>query len=499
MSAHTTPGEPGDERPTLERYRLLSQHARDIVLFVRPDGRIGEANDAAVAAYGYSRDELLCLTVFDLRDPATTGDVPAQMLQADSRGITFETRHRRKDGSTFPVEVSSRGAEVSGERLLLGIVRDASERQQAQAALRDSEERYRDLFENANDVIYTLDLEGRLTDVNRRAEETFGYSRAECLGRSVLTVIPPEQHARMFEALRRKLGGEGSPTTYELEVIGKDGRRVPLEVSSRLIIRDGRPVGIQGIARDVSERKRAEAALREADRRKDEFLAVLAHELRNPLAPIRHAVEALRLLGQGEQAAQARGLIERQVTHLARLVDDLLDVSRIARGKVLLRPRRLDLAALARAAVEDHRPLLEAAGLSLATELPAGPVWAEGDPTRLTQMVGNLLHNAVKFTDAGGRVSVRLEAVDGQAVLSVRDTGVGMDEDILRRLFEPFSQADRSIARSRGGLGLGLALVKGLAELHGGGVAAASAGPGLGSELTVRLPLAGPPDAPPGA
>jgi PAS domain S-box-containing protein len=622
MPANDPNGQPvpaGDQR-LLEPYRLFSQHARDIVLFIRADGSIVEANDAAIIAYGYNRQEILSLTIFDLRDPATSHLVSGQMLQADSRGFTFETVHRRKDGTTFPVEVSARGAEVAGERLLLSIIRDITEREKVERELRESEARYRDLFENANDIIYTLDLEGRITSVNRRAEETFGYTRVECVGRNVAELIPAEYHARMHEALRQKLAGEASPTVYELEMIARDGWRIPLEVSSRLIERDGQPVGIQGIARDISDRRRAEQALRqseerlrlaldagrcgvwdwnipenrvtwseriyefhglvpgtfggrvedfsrlihpedapgiseairraveegdpyseefrivrpsgevrwisthgrvlregdrpvrmlgatidvterraaeealrEADRRKDEFLAMLAHELRNPLAPIRNAVEVMKLIGPADpELEMTRNMIERQVTHLARLVDDLLDVSRITRGKVLLRTQRLDLTALSRSVIEDHQSLLEEAGLKVAVELPRIPLWLEGDPTRLAQVVGNLLHNAVKFTDSGGGVTISLglEPATTTAVLSVRDTGIGMEPGLLGRLFEPFSQADRSLDRTRGGLGLGLALVKGLVELHGGTVRANSAGVGKGSEFVIRLPLA---------
>ncbi len=548
------------------------------------------------------------------------------MFQADNTGITFETVHRRRDGSTFPVEVSSRGADIAGERLLLSIIRDTTERERTAAALRESEARYRDLFENANDIIYTLDLEGRITSFNKRAEQAFGYTLAECLGRNAAELVPPEHHDRMREALRQKLTGAATPTVYPLEIVCKDGRRLPLEVNSRLIVRDGQPVGIQGIARDISERLRAEHALREseerlrlaldagrcgvwdwdmasdrvtwsehifefhgltpehfrgrvedvmaqihpedvagvvaatrraveerqpfsqefrivrptgevrwiathgrvlydagrpvrmlgatidvterraieealrqADRRKDEFLAMLAHELRNPLAPIRNAVQVLRQHGTpGPEAELVRDIIDRQVAHLARLVDDLLDVSRISRGKILLRQERLDLVPLVRTAVEDHRAMLEAAGLTLTAELPERPLWLAGDPTRLAQVVGNLLHNTRKFTDPGGRVTVRLTAADSRAELTVCDTGIGMDADMLSRLFEPFSQADRSLHRVRGGLGLGLALVKGLVEMHGGTVRASSRGPGQGSEFTVTLPLSQAPPRPEG-
>ena len=242
----------------------------------------------------------------------------------------------------------------------------------------------------------------------------------------------------------------------------------------------------------MTERRTTEEALKEADRHKDEFLAMLAHELRNPLGPIRNAVQVLKLLGPPHrEQAQVCGMIERQVTHLARLVDDLLDVSRISRGKILLRKVQLDLVPLVRTAVEDHRSLLEGTGLKLSGDLLEEPLWMIGDPTRLAQVVGNLLQNANKFTDAGGNVTVRLRAdlESGTAVLTVQDTGIGMEADLLGRLFEPFRQADRSLDRSRGGLGLGLALVKGLVELHGGSVRSASAGLGLGSEITITLPL----------
>jgi PAS domain S-box-containing protein len=230
---------------------------------------------------------------------------------------------------------------------------------------------------------------------------------------------------------------------------------------------------------------------READRRKDEFLAMLSHELRNPLAPIRNAVSVLRLRGaDAETVAWARDVLERQSGHLTRLVDDLLDASRITRTKVRLRRERVDLAGLVRATCDDHRADLGAAGLALEVEAQPGPVWVAGDRTRLAQVLGNLLANAAKFTDRGGRVTVRLTAADGRAEVAVSDTGVGIEPAMLPRLFEPFSQADRSLERSKGGLGLGLALVKGLVELHGGEARAASDGAGRGATFTFWLPLA---------
>ncbi len=233
-------------------------------------------------------------------------------------------------------------------------------------------------------------------------------------------------------------------------------------------------------------------SIQDADRRKDEFLAMLAHELRNPLAPIRNAVQLLRLAGASEpDQRQAGDLIDRQVTHLVRLVDDLLDATRIARGKVALRKQRCDISAIVREAVEDYRPLFAGSGLSLQTDLPAEPIWVDGDPTRLSQVLINLLNNARKFTDRGGRVAVALAAeADGRTVaLRVQDTGIGIESKMLSTIFDVFVQADRSLERIRGGLGLGLSLVKGLVDLHGGQVLAHSAGLGHGAQFVVRLPV----------
>jgi CheY-like chemotaxis protein len=217
---------------------------------------------------------------------------------------------------------------------------------------------------------------------------------------------------------------------------------------------------------------------------------MLSHELRNPLAPVLTGLHVAREAADAPTRDQALAAAERQTRHLARLVDDLLDVSRITRGKVEIRREPLDLARLVRTAAEDRRPLLEQRGLALAVEAPEAPVWVEGDPTRLVQVVNNLLDNAAKFTDPGGRVDVRVAVGDdpAEAWVTVRDTGIGIEPEMLPRLFDVFAQGDRSLERTRGGLGLGLSVVKGLVDLHGGRVEAASAGPGRGSEITVRLP-----------
>jgi PAS domain S-box-containing protein len=308
----------------------------------------------------------------------------------------------------------------------------------------------------------------------------------------------------LLQAVARDAGHLEALRKLEL----KSGMIVPLAARGRVLgtislgtAESGRRYGPEDLALAEELAHRAAVAvdnarlyrdLRDADRRKVHFLAALGHELRNPLAPIRNALHLLRQGGHDPDTfAWACAVADRQLRHLTRLVDDLLDVSRIGSGKVQLRPEARDLVGLVRAAAEDHRPLLEDAGLALEVRLPAGPVWARADGTRISQIVGNLLHNAAKFTDRGGRVTVGLEVGgDRRAVLRVCDTGIGIDPEMLPHVFETFAQADRSLDRTRGGLGLGLSLVKGLVELHGGEVRAASAGVGQGAEFTVWLPLA---------
>src|SRR5262245_34606857 len=244
-------------------------------------------------------------------------------------------------------------------------------------------------------------------------------------------------------------------------------------------------------AADLIERLRMEEALNEADRRKDEFLATLAHELRNPLAPIRNALELLRR-GSGDATLieKARSMMGRQVGQMVRLVDDLLDISRITRGKLQLRKERVELADILNAAVETARPLIEASAHELTVTLPSQPVPVQADPTRLAQVLANLLNNAAKYTEKAGHIWLTAERRGGEAVVSVRDTGIGIPAEPLPRLFEMFSQVSSALERSQGGLGIGLALVKGLVEMHGGRVEARSGGVGSGSEFTVTLPVA---------
>jgi signal transduction histidine kinase len=234
-------------------------------------------------------------------------------------------------------------------------------------------------------------------------------------------------------------------------------------------------------------------ALREADVRKDEFLATLAHELRNPLAPLRHGLDILRKRPDGSDATEIRNMMDRQLVHMVRLIDDLLDVSRVTQGKVELRKERVELAEIVRSAVEVSRPWIDSAGHSLTVDLPSGPIWIEGDLTRLAQIVGNLLNNAAKYTPEGGQIRLAVQGTDDMAVISVSDNGVGIVTGMQSKVFQLFTQVDNHLDRARGGLGIGLALVKQLVDMHGGTINLESAGEGRGTTFHVRIPRASPP------
>ena len=305
-------------------------------------------------------------------------------------------------------------------------------------------------------------------------------------------LLHPDDVARAEGDVRRAL--ETGDYFSEFRVVWPDGSVHWLETRA-VVLKDGhdRPVRIVGVNMEITDRKKQELQLREADRRKDEFLATLAHELRNPLAPVRYAVELLRGSGDDKLKDRALGIIGRQIDQMVRLVDDLFDMNRISQGKVRLRPERVELNAVLQSALELVEPQIQSQAHDLTVTLAPEPTYLDADATRLAQVVSNLLNNAAKYTEKGGRIWLTAERQGQEAVVSVRDTGIGIAAEHLPRLFQMFAQATPALERSQGGLGIGLSLVRGLVELHGGRVEARSAGLGCGSEFIVHLPVAAEP------
>ena len=360
------------------------------------------------------------------------------------------------------------------------------------ALLQQSEERFRLLVEGVKDyAIFMLDPEGYIVSWNAGAENIKGYKAAEIMGRHFSCFYPPDKVAQGWPAQELRLAKAHGRFEDEGWRVRKDDTRFWANVViTALYDKEGVLRGFAKVTRDMTERKRFEA-LEAAGKQMNEFLAMLAHELRNPLAPIRSAVNVMRIKVLDDPDLQwCRNVIDRQVAHLAQLVDNLLDVNRVINGKITLQREPVELAIVIARAAESSRPLLiDARQQTLEISLPPEPVWVEGDPTRLSQVVLNLLDNAARYTPEGGHIWLTAGKEDGKAVVQVSDTGSGISPDLLANIFELFTQGARTLDRSEGGLGIGLTLVQRIINLHGGCIAAFSEGTGRGSEFTFQLPL----------
>lgn len=654
-----------DEATVRERdvlFRRLIDDIREYAIYtLDPQGHVTSWNLGAERIKGWTAEEVIGQhsRMFFGEDDRRSGKVERELAAAAQNGRSEDEYWSiRKNGVLFYAHVFITALHDDNGKLrgFTKVVRDVTER-------RESEERYRNLFEYANDIVYTQDLQGNFTSLNRAGEVITGYTREEAMGMNMGVLLSPEDLETARQRIARKLE-DGAPTRYELVIITKRGQKVSLEVNTRLIYREGKPVGVMGIARDITERKRAEgtqrflsdatsivassldyettlasvarmavpviadwctvdvldedetikrlavahvdpskvewahdlqrryppdanaevgvpnvmrtgkselypdipdemltaaaldaehlqimrevgftsamivplvahgrtlgaltfisaesgrhygaddlalaenlagrAALaidnahlyrtaRQANRLKDEFLATLSHELRTPLTSILGWAHLLRA-GQlsEENAAGALETIQRNARAQAQLIDDLLDVSRIITGKLRLDVQQVDPGDLIDAAIESVRPAASAKGVRLQKVMDTKPVRVAGDAARLQQVVWNLLSNAIKFTPKDGRVQVRLEHVDSNIQITVSDTGAGINPEFLPHVFDRFRQADQTTTRQHGGLGLGLAIVRHIVELHGGTAQAESRGPGHGSTFTIRLPV----------
>jgi PAS domain S-box-containing protein len=378
--------------------------------------------------------------------------------------------------------------------MVIGLfARNLAARQRAADVLHAERERFRTTLTSIGDAVVVTDAQGRITLLNPVAQTLTGWGD-EAVGQpleAVFRIVNEATREPVENPVSRviRLGTIVGLANHTV-LIAKDDRELSID-DSGAPIRDarGRIVGVVLVFRDITERRGSERALEDADRRKDEFLAMLAHELRNPLAPIRNAAHTLGLLGPGDDRVRwVSGVIERQVELMTRLVDDLLDVSRITSGKVTLQREPVSVRTVLAQAVEAARPSADSRGQALEMDVPEDAGWVDGDPARLVQAVGNLLDNAIKYTEQDGRIWLRARVEADEVVIVVEDTGAGIDPELLPHVFDLFIQADRSLERKQGGLGLGLTLVRRLVEMHGGRVEAASPGPRLGSAFTIRLP-----------
>lgn len=440
--------------------------------------------------------EDVCRVVHPADREAFIANVNAALQGADGH-YENEFRILQPDGSVAWLHESGRVEfDPTGQpQYLIGLSQDITRRKQTEQALRESQEDLKRAQVVGQIGSWRLDVQRNVLSWSDENYRIFGVPEGTALTyESFLNAIHPAD--REYVDRQWQAGLEGEPYDIEHRIVANGQvkwvrEKAYLEVDSK-----GELLGGFGITQDITQRKLAELALREANHRKDEFLAMLAHELRNPLAPISNAVQILRMSQQDNPlVAQTADMVGRQVKHLVRLVDDLLDVSRVSRGKIKLQKKPVDLLEIIRQAIETSQPLIETHSHRLKVCLPQGAIWVEGDATRLAQVVSNLLNNAAKYTDAGGTISLRLEQQPGtppatgqEAVIRIQDNGRGMEPVTLASLFDIFYQAERNLDRSDGGLGIGLYLVKSLVTMHGGTVQAFSAGRGQGSEFVVRLP-----------
>jgi len=498
-----------------EQLRLLIEGTRDhAIIMLGPQGHILTWNPGAERIAGYRAEEIVGehFSRFYPREDIEAGKPQRELEVVASQGKYEEEGWRlRKDGSRFwaSVVVTALRDEAGNLRGFSKVTRDMTEHKKAeenarrllqeQAArraaeegerrLRASEERFAQFMEHLPGLAWIKDLQGRYVYANEAAEKAFQTPRANLYGKTDDEVFPPETAAQ-FQENDRQAMARGAAVQV-IETLEHEDGTLHHSIVSKFPIPggDGKAKLVGGMAIDITDRMRMEEALKEADRLKDEFLAMLAHELRNPLAPIRNSLHIMKQPAADRAVLQrAHEMAERQVLHMSRLLDDLLDVSRISGGRIVLRKERVDISALVNRTVEASRSQIEERRHELTVSFPPEALWVRGDPTRLEQILMNLLSNACKYTDVGGHIWLSAAQEGAEVVLRVRDTGIGISPEMLPRIFDLFVQAERRLERSQGGVGIGLTLVQKLVNLHRGTVQAFSAGLGQGSEFVVRLP-----------
>lgn len=488
------------------RMRLILESTADGLFGLDAEGRITFLNPAVCRLLGFEREQLIgqslhAMTHHSRPDgrPYPEQECPINIaLHQCSQASVGNEVFWHADGHAIPVIYSVHPMIEDGRSVgaVVSFV-DISERKRTEQALeaaheelRQSEALLRIITDNTPDPIYVMDIDSHALLVNPATLRVIGKSEEQVLGRTDEEIFDDPEVGRALMENDRRVMAAGVSQAIEERIPSPQGERIFLSIKTPYRDAGGRVIGIVGISHDITERKEAERLLRDADRRKDEFLAMLAHELRNPLVPIRNAAHVLGQLKLDEpRVAWARNIIEGQVDHLGRLVEDLLDVSRIARGKIQLKLEHIELIPFLECVVESARPSLESRGHHLVVRLPSQPVAVMGDRVRLCQVLLNLLDNAAKYTPEGGRVELDAGVAGNRIEIRVRDNGIGIPAELMPHVFDLFQQGEQGLDRAQGGLGIGLTLVRRLAEMHGGSVDAFSEGQGRGSTFTLRLPL----------
>jgi len=493
---------------------LLVEQVKDYAIFLMdPDGRVVRWGTGAERIFGYQEDEILSQSAFCIFTPEDIehGEPEKELRTAEVEGRAEDERwHVHKDGTRFYASgiVTALRSEAGKLRGFVKVARDFTERKQAEAAMRESEERFRLLMEGVKEyAIFMLDPDGYVISWNTGAKRLLGYEEGEIIGQSASRFFTPEDNEcglAQQEFQKAMAGGQAEDERWHVH---KDGTRFwSSDVVTALWSETGKLRGFVKVMRDFTERKQAEeeraqlleheqaarAKAEEANRLKDEFLATVSHELRTPLNAMLGWARLLRTRKLNE-AVTGRALetIERNAQLQTQLIEDLLDLSRIVRGQLRLNLHPIELVPVIEAAIDAARPAAEAKAIEIAHVLDSSASLALGDPNRLQQVVWNLLSNATKFTPPGGRIEVILQQLDSHAQIRISDTGIGITPGFLPYVFDRFRQSDGTSTRFHNGLGLGLAIVRQLVELHGGTVHAASRGEGQGATFTVKLPLVG--------